>query len=249
MPNTERFRRQLDEGDALRSQIKQDVIRAEKLTRQKERAEFWEGVKQLTPRQVVDGFKEGIKETVEETTWWKTKKKNQEVFQLDSQLPVRQYLEVLRDKIMPMRQIKRYGPKDGKIAYGLVYGVRAQFEPTGKSHTKKERIETVISGRGFSSTVMMNKEKEVANVGLRMVHNVLGVVLDNSGFLKLSKQRCAKAPGFEKSKNPLKWRAGRGEVGVGKLNFVISMTSPDGFQQFEQALTDFYVGLKAGEGK
>ncbi|MFH0942714.1 MAG: hypothetical protein V1810_00925 [Candidatus Beckwithbacteria bacterium] len=248
MSNVEEFRKQLEEGDSFRRQIKQDEIMAEKSRRQKERTEFWEGIKRATPRQVVEGIAKGIKESVEETKWWKDKKKNEEVFQLASQFPIKQYLEVLRDKVAPMRQVRSYGPKNGKIAYALTYKARVQLEATGKSHTKIERVERWVSGRGFSTIMKFNEEREIANVGPRMVRDVLGVVFDDSGLLQLTQQQCAKAPAFEKSINPLTWGRHGGRKEIRKFN-TISITSPEGLQQFAQALVDFYVGLKAGQGK
>lgn len=239
MLSPEDFRQQLEEKVAAKRQADQTATVAEKLRQQQEeRVEFWKRAKQLTWAQIVKQLKEDFKELKREK-----ENENQEVLELDSRLPIRQYLEVLRDKIAPWQQVKRYGPEEGKIAYGLVYKTKLRSVWL-EDHTEEYMVEvTSLSPKvGYETTSKEKRYRRVSNKGLRKVRDVFGVVFNNSGFLKFAEQQCAKAPDFEKSTSPLKWKRLQGPINS-YTNSGIDVLGSSGMRDFAGALTNFYVHL------
>jgi len=186
-------------------------------------------------------------------------RKNQAALELESQLPIRQYLETIRSKMAPKQKILRRGPKDGKIGYSLIYG------------SKIKVVDFIELSRGW---VGGHSGKGGSDPGRLVIHylrvpaavkDVLGVGLSSEGLAYIWNKKVSIGLGYEPSINPLDWKEfsykrtrktnnelileyndGTAEKG-GVNTFFIN--TEDGLQGFAQTLTDFYVGLKTGKIK
>ncbi len=126
--------------------------------------------------------------------------RNLVVSELDSRLPLAEYMEGLKSQLNPKEDIKRWGPDNGKIAYSLVY------------HTSRRKIhvgnrQEYIPGSRFDrsgSSSGYNRSVEVFR--WRKTQAVLGAVLDHKGLVGVYNQTCAKKSRYHpKSINPLTW--------------------------------------------
>jgi len=219
MLNPEDFRRQLNQSLARKRQ--DDQATATKESGRKQRAKKTEN--QLkTSREIEE------------------RQKNQVVLRLDSQLPIREYLNVLKNKIVPLEYIRRFGPNKGDLAYGFIYGGGIR-KIVISSQTSS------VSGRhGINSHTHTVTESVT-----RMARDVVGVILNHEGFIDFVRAECVVDLSPIKnhngglicpnSINPLRWS--------GKSFATVNINSEGGLQRFTQTLTDFYVGLKTGQGK
>jgi len=248
MLNPEDFRRQLDEALA----DKQKADQREKV------------VCEAKQRQDTEEVQERVRQQQLETEVAE-RQKNQTVVELDSQLPIRQYLWVLKDLIAPNQPLMKWGPSQGIIAYTLVY----------KEEEKETPVDTY---RTIDRQAQARNPRQDPHVILeawepRTVRNILGVALNNFSEVKLCIRACAKNSKFNpESENPFDWLEEKdGRIsrfgfdygyGVGRdrtglpltkkmLGWAIKdkdflLSSIEGSKQFMQALTEFYVGLKTG---
>ena len=234
MSNVENFRRQLNEALLGKQKAEAEAIVAARLRQQQETAQARESARQ---QQIAA-------ETAE-------KQINQAVLKLDLQLSIKEYLEALRDQIAPKQKINKWGPDDGKIAYALVYQV------------KLRKVETSfhIEFSGEPGLGHGGSRDPVLDYGWRRIKSVIGIQLNKYGDVSVEKNQCTNFSSFYDSDlNPFSWKEyfnvswsdngnyfrtirSRKDSILGKYN----ITSPDGLQQFTQALTDFYVGLKSGK--
>ncbi|OGK16579.1 hypothetical protein A2774_03125 [Candidatus Roizmanbacteria bacterium RIFCSPHIGHO2_01_FULL_39_12c] len=182
--------------------------------------------------------------------------RNNIVTRLDAQLPIKDYLEILRTEVAPKHKLLRFGATGGKVAYAFTYHEEKQkIHVADKRRMKKTRT---IYARGGSAEIPSDYPipyKEPIFKGL-IVSDVLGVVLDSNGDVQIDSEKCVKLNnfalknyldsvtnttkldnvGFTQSFNPIDW----------KFYYLpkISVTNPEGLAKFTQALTDVYVNLK-----
>lgn len=107
MLNPEDFSRQLDEALVAKQVVDQEEVAVARLQAIARRQE-------ASAQAVAKATKEAEKEG----------QRNQAVLDLDAQLPIQQYLEILKDKIEPKERVERWGPEAGVIAYAFSYGLR-----------------------------------------------------------------------------------------------------------------------------
>jgi len=110
------------------------------------------------------------------------KQKNLTVLELEQQLPtIHTFMVGLKSKLVPKETVYRSGPHDGNIAYFLTY-------------RKKRR------------KIHVSDHKTTKDFRRRKTQDVLGVVLNHEGWLRVYNQRCAKKSHHHpESTNPLSW--------------------------------------------
>lgn len=160
--------------------------------------------------------------------------RNQMVTELDVQLPIQQYLETLRDQIAPKQEVHAWRAKDGKMPYALVYSTKI------RKVLVEYKSGSAPGPRGCPGTA------DIRKFGLRVARDVLGVVLNWDGQLLIQNERIVNNSYYENDIYPLYWGCFSWERAWDKS---FSITSPGGLQQFAQALTEFYVGPREGQGK
>ncbi len=72
------------------------------------------------------------------------------VLNLSLQLPIGFHLQELKTKIVPIEKIKRFGPKDGRVAYAFTYKKRARLLSEGLRLTE-DIFGVVLDGSGSLS--------------------------------------------------------------------------------------------------
>ena len=199
---------------------------------------------------------------------------NQVVIELDSKLPTRQYLEVLRDRIAPKQKINQWGPKNGRLGYSLIYGVKTRIIRIKESYTEYVGGYSSKGGsfQGYPKTHYIERP--------RVIRDVFSVVLNSKGVAHIWDRQVANSDYYEYESriNPLDWGDFDYEIthrqypnyGLDALaaervtgrrlsrepeiwkerdkNSFLINTEP-GLQELAEALTNFYVGLKTGQGK
>lgn len=215
MLNPEDFRRQLSEVLAAKQKAEAEAAATERLRQQ-----------------------QGTAQAREERTQARAteKQRNQAVLELDSQLPIGEYLEVLKNKIAPLEYVRKFGPKKGKIGYSFIYG--------GGVRSLGTFSETSIAGDRCGNTHAYTVKESV----IRIARDVVGLTLNYLGTIRIAKRTCIIGLTSIRNKNgyvlhpnsinPSNWN-------VDFSNF--DVTSPEGLQKFAQGLTDFYVGFKSGK--
>jgi len=126
--------------------------------------------------------------------------RNQTALGLDNQLPIAEYMEGLKAGLALKKDVEKWGPDNGKIAYSLVY------------HTSRRKIH-VSNHFQYSPPRQVGRGEftngytiAVENFRSRKTQAVLGVVLDHKGSARVYNQTCAKRSLYHpKSINPLTW--------------------------------------------
>ncbi len=226
MFNPEDFRHQLDKGVVDKRQTNQ-----EKRNKEKETQQF--------AKQEAEQARRGERNTERE--------RNRLVVGADKQLPIGEYLGVLKNKIVPLEYVRRSGPKNGEIAHYFIYS------------SSFDIINEKIMGGGNDSFRVNNFYYMGDRFGFKVDRKVLTAVIDYKKQLTVGtmarsievdiRQEGNVLNGLPRlcvnkieGINPLK--TGRpDDMGVFNLNF------SEGLQRFAQVLTDFYVGLKTGQIK
>lgn len=213
MLKPEEFSQQLEKALAGKQKAEQEAAAAKTLRRQQQEVERQERTS---------------KEELEE------RQRNQAVLELDAQLPIRQYLETLRDKIAPEQEVKKWGPNKGGIAYTFVFN--------------EEEREIVIDTKrwpgGGRTPETYQSFKET-----RKTHDVLGLVLDSSSYAKLGIWQCAEkgekeGKYYPESENPWDFRRNYSMLAK-ERGFMLSNIKER--VRFVRALTDFYLAFEAGQ--
>lgn len=240
MLKPEDFHNQLDEALADRQKVIQEAVGEKRLNRQERVVRLQQQLDQQTSE---DAAKE--------------KERNQAILELDSQLPIRQFLEILRDKIAPKKYLggfigpkqplQKFGPKNGGIAYGLVYKDAWESVVVGH-HTVIGQSHNV--GHGAYADAF-----EVNEYATTRVRYVLGVALttwsgpvmspeEDRKRMKICTNKVSKYAGYN-DMNPLSWPQNNTIQDI----FDVFVKQHEAAQQLAQALTEFYVGLKTGQTK
>jgi len=108
---------------------------------------------------------------------------NKTVKQIEAELPIiNSFLEGLRERLGVKSVVKKFSPRDGRIAYALPYFSRLMPYLDGGED----------SFTGFS-------------IPIRRERFVLGVILDHKGMITVKDQVCANVHSLPKSINPLRW--------------------------------------------
>lgn len=170
---------------------------------------------------------------------------DKKVAEIDLRLPIKGILSVFREEVGIAEPIKKWGPENGQISYSLVY-------QSGVDQGRPSR------GRGDSGTSTIRW------------HKTIGVVFNSDAELEIrlyapyqvehSMKRLQ-----ESDYNPSLWEKylydnlhKNGDTSIGEMFWLYNklplgplfdVSSKKGVQQFALALTNFYVGLKAGQGK
>lgn len=185
------------------------------------------------------------------------KQKNQHTLDFASQIPVKEYLEIVKDKIAPKQKIQEWGPDNGKIAYSLAYNKRWSLIDVS-SH--KIMISSGTSNKGGGSPPVWGTQTET---GFRLVEKIIAAKISEDGTAGLFHKICANSYFYEKDRNPLNWAYGHqvqyteGFGYYAKKRTVwewdkgvllkVNINSSEGTAQFIQKLADFYVSLKSGK--
>lgn len=210
-------------------------------------------VKPITKPQPTDATSweniEGILAEVQE--------RNNTVTKLDAQLPIRDYLEILRSEIAPKHKLLRHDRGIGKIAYSFIYHQEKQKIHVADQHRQKKT--RTIYARGGSAEIPSDYSipyKEPIFKKLA-VSDVLGVILDDNGDVQIDSEKCVKLNSsvlksfwdgltatskvenidFTENFNPLDWNF--------SYKPKMSVVTSDGLTKFTQALTSIYVDLKS----
>ena len=225
MSNKESFLQQLDKALSGRQWLETEAARIEKSRQKQEKEEKKQeqGAAKETERQ-----------------------NNQTVLTLDSQLPIREYLEVLKNKIVPLEYVRKNGPKNGRMAYSFIYssGLKIISKPESEGMTGGFRNYYYKQGHRFGLRV--DREILVVEINYKKILSI-GVVTrsigveTNTGLNGASPLEYSFPEIKTEGINPLDREPNY------KNSF--NVNSEEGVQKFAQALTEFYVGLKTGRGK
>jgi len=213
MLKPEEFSQHLEKALAQRQRAEQEVVLAKTISLQQQEAERQE---------------RSSKEELEE------RQRNQAVLELDAQLPIRQYLETLRDKIVPEQEVKKWGPSKGGIAYTFVFN----------EEEREIVIDTKCWPGGGRTPETYQSFKEI-----RKTYDVLGLVLESSGYAKLGIWQCAEkgekeGKYYPESENPWDFRRNKSML-ARERGFILSNIKER--VRLVQALTDFYLAFEAGQ--
>lgn len=178
------------------------------------------------------------------------------VVELDTQLPIKAYLEILKDQITPRQKVYHWGPVNGEIAYAFIYKTGINKVKIG-SHEKNWTDIGRATSRGFSFNVPIPRHAIIDDFGLRLTRDIVGVILDSQTPLALNKDllllsaRHANTPYYVKSFNPLDWfkQEDLSTEGCRILSRISFETPQQGGEWLGQVLADFYVGFKTGQIK
>jgi len=164
--------------------------------------------------------KQGLQQEEEQTklaTAESIRQANQAVLKLDSQLPIGEYIKVLKSRVVSLESVRKWGPKNGEIDYAFPFQLKI-----GKRVVKKSQLPP---GRNLPGG-------GVDDYGWRMWRNVFGVRLMHDGYIVIGQ---AERVFPLDSINPRYWLSGN--------SFYIN--SEEGLKQFTQELTNFYLEQKA----
>lgn len=152
---------------------------------------------------------------------------NQAVAELDSQFPIRGFIEELQAAVVPLESVRKYGPKDGKIAYAFPYRLGAG--------TWVRYGETVSGGPGGEVSQNIDKSFEIWR-------DVFGATLNHEGIIRIQTTSCSF---FGPGMNPLNWDWDYlGNRTISRYGGV-NIQSENGLSEFTQQLTIFYLEQKA----
>ncbi len=216
--------------------------------------------------------------------------RNQHTFELASQFPVKEYLEILRDKIAPKQKVNEFGPMEGLIAYSLIYGkgfktITVGYRGTGEyeggssglggSHTPRRQIMLPIEEAQrvfYVLGVVLKPEKGMAVLRDEKRANInplrWGINFESPQYMSFSnnwsyfwQHRYDDLPGDTRPKEVREaerqqkqqedWeveRRHREQRDLLQESYTpdggFRVNTPEGVQQFAQALTDFYVRVR-----
>lgn len=155
---------------------------------------------------------------------------NVAVAEIDSFLPVGEYLGALRVKLCPLERLRRYGPRNGEIAYILPYKTQ-RYERT---HTERPQGRFGVSGESYTIVDEAGLERSVIDTRIGhegevsfgpssyKIRGGLDLPLTLSPFSLLG-------PNYNRERNQ-----------------TFNVAAEGWLQQFARTLIDFYVGTKTG---
>lgn len=246
MLNPEAFRRQLNQVDQELAEKRQADQRGWDVRKAKQQQDAEETQERVSQQQLEAGEEE--------------RQKNQAVLEMDSQLPIKAHLEILREKIAPEQKIQRWGPVNGEVAYSLVY------------EKKKRIIQVAQPAHGLTARArVLSGIVGPDGTTLKDTVDVFGLCLNDQGRVLIRNRRCAESPYFEKGINPLTWQpqfdyemreqfphknvindqlgARLAKEEISHLMGEFDVNSGEGPQQIAQILTTFYKEVKtSGHG-
>jgi len=182
---------------------------------------------------------------------------NKKVAEIDLRLPIKGILSVFREEAGIEEPIKKWGPANGQIAYSLIY-------ESGNSPGS--------TGSGGRGEVVFPPSRWHEVMGVILNHKAELEIRIKTFSKRKSFMQIDVEPIFpEEEFNPLCWRGFLGEEAYlyqnlhkngytskgdmfsfySKLQYgpLFDVSSKKGVQQFALTLTNFYVGLKTGQGK
>lgn len=220
MLNPEDFRHQLEK-------IEQGIVEQRKLAKNALKKE--EETAQLNQQRERERAREQKRVAIAEEA-----KKNQVVLELESRLPIKQYLGALRDQTARGRKIKTWGPEGGQIVHGFIYREKTETRNNGYREVYRPAHDGNPHGGRFDKVAITK------NVGVCFL---LGAIIDCSKRLEIVT--------MSKEKElfgwlPIKLQDWHNSIHIAHIG---SIDSIEGGQQFTQALTDFYVEVKTGQIK
>ena len=267
MLNPEDFRRQLDQ--ALQEELKRREDKKNQIAEERRAAE--------TIALSEARLREKEKELEKKGEQNKEFLENSAVLEIVKQAQIVQRLEGLRQKVAPKQKIKKFGPEKGEVGYSLVCGAGLRRVRVGESSTYNSgsyQRHVGVTGEGWTTSDQFGLRIVRSVFGLKINHEGQVLIFSREcararGYEKeinplLWERRYKYEYGWDQDESYRlnymiygrlpQCNAPLPRYGVTKKTEIevpveINIASEEGVQQFTQALTDFYVGLKTGQGK